>query len=108
MHNYFPAQGLYTKETKNKPSIKKMYEIPIICVFVFYNLCYKQITGNAIIYQFDPITGAEVNGGITQLNYEVKQFSILQPNEDFMKGVLLLDRNNQLHVIPENVAELVK
>lgn len=48
-----------------------------------------------------------MNGGITQLNYEVKQFSILQPNEDFMKGVLLLDRNNQLHVIPENVAELV-
>jgi hypothetical protein len=49
-----------------------------------------------------------VNGGVTQLNYEVKQFSVLQPNDDFMKGVLLLDRNNQLHVIPENVAESVK
>lgn len=73
------------------------------CIIIFRN----EFNGNGVTYQFDPITGAPVNGGLTQLNYEIKQLSVLQPGEDFLKGVLLLDRHNRLHVIPETATSSV-
>lgn len=67
----------------------------------------SQLTGNGIVYQFDPITGEPVNGGVTQLNYQIRQISVLQPGEDFLRGVILLDKNSQVHAIPASAAELV-
>lgn len=59
------------------------------------------------MYQFNPIDGAPVNGGFTQLDYPIRQISVLQPGTDFLRGILLLDRNNAVHSFPESAAENV-
>lgn len=64
-------------------------------------------TGNGIIYQFNPITGKSINGGQIELNYQIRQISVLEPAQSFLKGILLLDKSNELHVIPESATALV-
>lgn len=66
-----------------------------------------QETGNGALYQFNPITGKAINGGITELTYSIRQVSLLQPGNDFLKPILLLDKTNRLHVVPENAIESV-
>lgn len=63
-------------------------------------------TGNGLLYQFNPITGNSINGGVVELNFAVRQVSILQPGADFLQGILLLDNENRLHVVPESMASL--
>lgn len=67
----------------------------------------KKITGNGLMYQFNPIDGSAVNGGLTELNYPIRQISVLQPGTDFLHGILLLDRNNGVHIFPESATETV-
>lgn len=59
------------------------------------------------MYQFNPIDGSAVNGGFTELSYPIRQISVLQPGVDFLRGILLLDRNNGVHVFPESATETV-
>lgn len=59
------------------------------------------------MYQFNPISGKSINGGITTLDYKIQQISLLHETEsDFLKAILLLDHQNQVHVIPESAAKL--
>ncbi|EAT44875.1 AAEL003785-PA [Aedes aegypti] len=63
-------------------------------------------TKNGLIYQFNPITGQPVNGGIVQLPYKIRQASLLhETGPDFLRGVLLLDENNEAHVLPDSLAK---
>ncbi|XP_019562348.3 ER membrane protein complex subunit 1 isoform X2 [Aedes albopictus] len=63
-------------------------------------------TKNGLIYQFNPITGQPVNGGVVQLPYKILQASLLhETGPDFLRGVLLLDENNEAHVLPESLAK---
>lgn len=66
-----------------------------------------QINGNGILYQFNPINGAPIDGGVIELNYPIRQMAVLQPGADFLRGILLLDKNNNVHVFPESAAETV-
>lgn len=59
------------------------------------------------MYQFNPIDGSAVNGGFTELSYPIRQISVLQPGADFLRSILLLDRNNAVHVFPESASETV-
>lgn len=59
------------------------------------------------MYQFNPIDGSAVNGGFIELTYPIRQTSVLQPGTDFLRGILLLDRNNGVHVFPESATETV-
>lgn len=60
------------------------------------------------MYEFNPISGAAINDGIIELNYKIKQYVLLpHPEIDFLKSILLLDHNDQLHTIPENTSKLV-
>lgn len=67
----------------------------------------KQVTGNGLLYQFNPIDGTPVDGGVRELNFAIRQVSVLQPGSDFLRGILLLDKQNNVHVIPESAAESV-
>lgn len=69
-------------------------------------LAKHALTGNGLLYQFNPITGNAINGGVIELNYAVHQVSVLQPGADFLQGILLLDKGNSLHVVPESMAPL--
>ncbi|XP_037025633.1 ER membrane protein complex subunit 1 isoform X2 [Bradysia coprophila] len=63
--------------------------------------------GNGILYQFNPISGQSINGGITTLDYKIQQVSLLHDTEsDFLKAILILDQQNQVHVIPKESANL--
>ncbi|XP_062535416.1 ER membrane protein complex subunit 1 isoform X2 [Armigeres subalbatus] len=63
-------------------------------------------TKNGLLYQFNPITGQPVNGGTIQLPYQIRQASLLhETGPDFLRGILLLDDNNQAHVLPESLAK---
>lgn len=61
-----------------------------------------------MLYQFNPIDGSPVNGGIVELNYPIRQVSVLQPGADFLRGILLLDSSNNVHVFPESATETVR
>lgn len=69
-------------------------------------LAKSAISGNGLMYQFNPITGNPINGGVIELNYAVRQISVLQPGADFLQGILLLDNENHLHVVPESMAAM--
>ena len=63
-------------------------------------------TGNAVLYQFNPITGKTVAGGHLELNYAIRQATLLQPRDDFLKPLLIFDKFNRLHVFPEQSTRL--
>lgn len=64
-------------------------------------------TKNGLIYQFNPITGQPVNGGVIHLPYKIRQMSLLhETGPDFLRGLLILDENNEAHVLPESAAKL--
>ncbi|XP_055523528.1 ER membrane protein complex subunit 1 isoform X2 [Wyeomyia smithii] len=66
---------------------------------------HKQ-TKHGIIYQFNPITGQPVNGGMVHLPYKIHQISLLhQTGPDFLKGLLILDEKKEAHVLPESSAK---
>ncbi|XP_031634273.1 ER membrane protein complex subunit 1 isoform X2 [Contarinia nasturtii] len=64
-----------------------------------------KVTGNGMLYQFNPIDGSPINGGIIELSYQIRQVAVLQPGADFLRGILLLDNSNNVHVFPESAAE---
>lgn len=66
----------------------------------------KQITGNGLLYQFNPVDGSPVNGGFTELSYSIRQVSVLQPGTDFLRGILIFDDSNKVHVFPETQSAL--
>ncbi|KMZ02092.1 ER membrane protein complex subunit 1 isoform X2 [Drosophila simulans] len=65
------------------------------------------VSGNGVLYRFNPITGKVSEGGLVQLDYKIKQLSLLGETEkDFVKGILLLDASNKVHVYPEHATPL--
>jgi ER membrane protein complex subunit 1 len=63
---------------------------------------------DGIIYQFNPITGAPVNGGITRLGFKIQQVSLLHKSgENFLRGILFVDDKNGVHVQPETSLSMV-
>ncbi|XP_017021485.1 ER membrane protein complex subunit 1 isoform X1 [Drosophila kikkawai] len=70
-------------------------------------LAQDAANGNGVLYRFNPITGQASEGGLLQLDYKVKQLSLLGETEnDFVKGILLLDASNKVHVYPQHATSL--
>jgi len=77
----------------------KYYPLSAQCAII----AREPTSGNGVIYQFNPITGQPLAGGITKLNYKIKQASLLhRAGENFLKGILFIDDKNQAHVLPES------
>lgn len=65
-------------------------------------------SGNGIIYQFNPISGHPVNGGVSKLSFKIQQVSLLHKSgENFLRGVLFIDDKNEVHVQPETSLSMV-
>lgn len=63
---------------------------------------YPQDTGEGVIYTFNPMTGQPI-GELTKLGYKVKQSMLLHiSTDDFLRGIILLDTNDGVHVFPES------
>ncbi|XP_052901465.1 ER membrane protein complex subunit 1 [Anopheles moucheti] len=81
----------------------RFYPLPAQCVILGRE---KSDTKKALLYVFNPITGQPVaGGGLIELPYRVQQVALLhQTGADFLKGILLLDYDNNAHVVPESLA----
>ncbi|XP_030373597.1 ER membrane protein complex subunit 1 isoform X2 [Scaptodrosophila lebanonensis] len=81
----------------------KHFPLQPLCTIVAKDLS----TGNGVLYRFNPITGRAAEGGLLQLDYQIKQLSLLPEAEpDFVKGILLLDATNKVHVHPKHATQL--
>lgn len=66
------------------------------------------MTGNGIMFRFDPISGKPIDGGLMHLNYRIKQMGLLPDSgNDYVSGLLLLDQDNNVHVYPPEAAKKV-
>lgn len=64
-------------------------------------------SSNGILYQFNPISGQPVNGGVIKLGYKIQQVSLLpKSGENFLRGILFVDDKNAVHVLPETSLSL--
>ncbi|XP_035895864.1 ER membrane protein complex subunit 1 isoform X1 [Anopheles stephensi] len=81
----------------------RFYPLPAQCVVLGRE---KSDAKKGLLYIFNPITGLPVaGGGLIELPYRVQQVALLhQTGPDFLKGLLLLDYNNNAHVVPESLA----
>ncbi|KAJ8320425.1 hypothetical protein KUTeg_002012 [Tegillarca granosa] len=69
-------------------------------------------TGEGHIFSFNPITGKPIKGmpptGI-KLNYNVLQVSMLgKMDENFLKGIILLDENFKMYTFPESFRKVIE
>lgn len=72
-------------------------------------LLRHKVTGEGVLFVFNPITGQPLAepGGLIKLGYKVKQtFLLNQPNKEFLRGILLLDSQDNLHVYPESTRDV--
>lgn len=99
---YLPALENFENEQNMRLIVQrtsKHFPLQPMCAVVARN----KDSGNGIVFSFNPITGKSNKDGLTLLNYQIKQMSMLRENEnDFIKGILLLDKENNVHVIPSN------
>lgn len=59
------------------------------------------------MFRFNPITGHAAEGGLLELDYQIKQIALLPETErDFVKGILMLDASNKVHVQPKHATPL--
>lgn len=77
----------------------KHFPLQALCTIV----AKDKFTGNGVLYRFNPITGAPTEGGLLELKHKIKQLSLLAETEnDFVKGILVMDANNNVNVYPEH------
>ncbi|XP_056008838.1 ER membrane protein complex subunit 1-like isoform X2 [Ostrea edulis] len=68
-------------------------------------------TGNGLLFSFNPISGEAVDTPSTgqMLNFRIVQAGMLGELDDhFLRGILLLDPNDQVHVFPEKCSSVLK
>lgn len=77
--------------------------LPAICTLIFK----QKENGLSALYVFNPITGQPLDGGLTLLDYEIKQ-SLLLPkeNEEFIKGLLFVSKTDKVSFFPESTKEI--
>ena len=62
----------------------------------------RDASGDGIVYQFNPISGQPVNGGVIKLGYKIQQVTLTHKSgENFLRGILFIDDKNGVHVQPE-------
>lgn len=82
----------------------KYYPLSAQCAVV----AREASTGNGVLYQFNPISGQPVNGGVINLGFKIQQVSLLlKSGENFLRGILFIDDKNGIHVLPETSLSMV-
>ncbi|XP_044739734.1 ER membrane protein complex subunit 1 isoform X2 [Chrysoperla carnea] len=73
-------------------------------------LARDQATNEGVIFTFNPITGLPINGiGPIRLGYRLKQLMLLpEGDNNALRGILLLDENNNVHITPESAIPVVR
>ncbi|XP_030753739.1 ER membrane protein complex subunit 1 [Sitophilus oryzae] len=78
--------------------------LPAHCIL----LAQDTITGNGILFEFDPITGYS-DKGIQKLPYRISQATLLlQHDKNFLKPLLVLSQDNELYAYPRDAVSVIK
>lgn len=97
---FLPNFGGFNKEQRMKLLVQrtsKYYPLPAQCAVIGRH----KITGNGLIFKFNPIVEGSLTGRVLELDYQIQQVSLLHKSgADFLKGILIIDQNNQVHVDP--------
>ncbi|XP_002054888.3 ER membrane protein complex subunit 1 isoform X1 [Drosophila virilis] len=81
----------------------KHFPLQPLCAIV----AKSAVNSNGVLFRFNPITGRAAEGGLLQLDYQIKQLALLpETEEDFVKGILILDGTNRVHVEPKHATPL--
>uniref|UniRef100_A0A1A9Z6J0 ER membrane protein complex subunit 1 n=1 Tax=Glossina pallidipes TaxID=7398 RepID=A0A1A9Z6J0_GLOPL len=76
----------------------KHFPLSALCTVV----AKDKLTGNGVLLRFNPITGQTSEGGLLKLTYKIKQLTLLtETDNDFVKGLLIIDAEDRVHVYPE-------
>ncbi|KAJ8672798.1 hypothetical protein QAD02_004058 [Eretmocerus hayati] len=71
-------------------------------------LAADKVTGNGVLFFFNPINGQALGAGRTELGYRPKQSMLLHASTDtFLRSIVILDEHEQAHVYPESASALV-
>ena len=99
---YIPELVGFSNNQKVKLLVQrtsKFYPLTAQCVIVGRN----KVTGNGLIYQFNPMTGQSTNEGVVHLQYKIQQMTLLhEVGPDFLRGLLILDENDNIHALPKS------
>jgi hypothetical protein len=84
--------------------------IVLITLFLIYPIAeqfrnFFQVTDEAVLFVFNPITGQPLAqaDGLISLGYKVKQsFLLHEGGKESLRGILMLDSQDNLHVYPES------
>ncbi|KAK2577572.1 hypothetical protein KPH14_012733 [Odynerus spinipes] len=69
-------------------------------------LAEDRISGEGVVYTFNPITGQPLDG-LIKLGYKVKQSMLLHVIiDDFLRGILILDDRNKVHIYPASATTI--
>ncbi|XP_014599099.1 PREDICTED: ER membrane protein complex subunit 1 isoform X1 [Polistes canadensis] len=69
-------------------------------------LAEDKVSGEGIIYTFNPITGQPLDG-LIKLGYRIKQSMLLHvTTDDFLRAVLILDARDKIHVYPKSATAI--
>ncbi|XP_047343681.1 ER membrane protein complex subunit 1 isoform X1 [Vespa velutina] len=69
-------------------------------------LAEDKVSGEGIIFTFNPITGQPLDG-LIKLGYRIKQSMLLHvTTDDFLRGILILDARDKIHVYPESATTI--
>ncbi|XP_043497857.1 ER membrane protein complex subunit 1 isoform X1 [Polistes fuscatus] len=69
-------------------------------------LAEDKVSGEGIIYTFNPITGQSLDG-LIKLGYRIKQSMLLHvTTDDFLRAVLILDARDKIHVYPKSATAI--
>lgn len=74
-------------------------------------LAMESSTGNGVIVVFNPITGGldDATERVVKLGFKVKQSMLSRhADEDFVKGIILLDEENKIHIYPPSSTKEIK
>ncbi|XP_015176654.1 PREDICTED: ER membrane protein complex subunit 1 isoform X1 [Polistes dominula] len=69
-------------------------------------LAEDKVSGEGVIYTFNPITGQPLDG-LIKLGYRIKQSMLLHvTTDDFLRAVLILDARDKIHVYPKSATAI--
>lgn len=77
----------------------KFYPLSAQCAIV----ARDKTSDNGLLYQFNPLSGQPIDGGIVKLDFKIQQASLLHAynGDNFLRDILFVDDKNEIHVRPE-------
>lgn len=76
----------------------KFYPLSAQCAII----ARDKSSGNGMLYQFNPLSGQSIEGGVVKLGFKIQHATLLHAyGDNFLRDLLFVDDKNDVHVRPE-------